>query len=334
MGIVKDSIYALGSINKSLTRLNRTIFPYYHLVADHPVPHISSLYTFKNHQAFEKDLDFLLSEYQVLDPSEWIRKSLNQESIPSGSFLLSFDDGLSQVNDTIAPILKRKGIPAIFFVNNRYIGNNEMLYKHKQSLILQTIRSADTLLIDKLKNHLELGSNEKVDFKGYITGLSFKESDKLDTLLNLIEIDTKEYLSKKKPYMTVSDLRKLLDDGFYIGAHTTSHFPLDELTFDQQMEEIESSIDWVTSTISVDYRLFSFPFSDKPLTKKLYEALINKYHDLVLMGNSGFRKDISGRITHRISFENPKYQAEEMVRTNILYYYFLKMTARGQIRRK
>ncbi len=38
--------------------------------------------------------------------------------IPKNSFFPSFDDGLSEVCQNIIPILDKKGISAIFFINS------------------------------------------------------------------------------------------------------------------------------------------------------------------------------------------------------------------------
>jgi len=64
----------------------------------------------------------------------------NGQPLTRQSFFLSFDDGLREPLDIIAPILKQKGVPATFFVNTATLDNLEMLYRHKASLLVDHVR--------------------------------------------------------------------------------------------------------------------------------------------------------------------------------------------------
>lgn len=92
------------------------LFPCGHIVSDVNPPHVRHLFSAPNIAKFKTDLDFLCQRYRPLQLSELDRiRGLHDNKVPACCFLLSFDDGLREAYDVIAPILRNKGIPAIFF---------------------------------------------------------------------------------------------------------------------------------------------------------------------------------------------------------------------------
>src|SRR5580693_4157887 len=85
----------------------RFILPFYHVVSNEECPHIKHLYTYKNVRQFEEDIDYLAREYTPIGADEL-------ENVLAGKYrgrrvmLLTFDDGLRQMYDVVAPILLRK----------------------------------------------------------------------------------------------------------------------------------------------------------------------------------------------------------------------------------
>ncbi len=103
----------------------KVIYPFYHIVSNNPPPHIKHLYPVRSIKQFEKDLDFLQKHFTA---SNFPVKGSNPQ------FVLSFDDGLSEVYDIIAPILKKRNIPAILFVNSAFVENKDMFSNYILSL--------------------------------------------------------------------------------------------------------------------------------------------------------------------------------------------------------
>ena len=113
---------------------------FYHAVSDHPLPHINNLYRTKNVEEFEGDLDYLLrSKYFPLCLDDLKSFILQRDSVPPKSFYLSFDDGLREMSDVVAPILKRKGLHATFFVSSGFLDNLDLSYRFKVSLLIDRV---------------------------------------------------------------------------------------------------------------------------------------------------------------------------------------------------
>src|SRR4030081_1498703 len=116
------------------------LLPYHHVVSDDYLPHIKGLYNYKNERQFIDDLDWLLRYRSPVHPDELLHCMIEKKPFPNNSFLLTFDDGFREVYESIAPILLKKGVPAIFFINPSFINNNELFYRCKLSLVIEKIK--------------------------------------------------------------------------------------------------------------------------------------------------------------------------------------------------
>jgi Polysaccharide deacetylase. len=119
--------------------------PVYHTVSDEHLPHLKHIIHYKNIQDFEKDLDFTLKHFQFVNWDEF-------KDLQTGNFkpkkkiaLLTFDDGLREFYDVVAPILERKGIYAINFINPKFIDNKELMFRCKASLVVDVLNNIRNL---------------------------------------------------------------------------------------------------------------------------------------------------------------------------------------------
>ena len=108
------SLLPFSLLNKAAR--SHLIFPYYHLVSDKKnIPHVKHLFNHRNVNEFKKDIDFFLQNYSSLELMDLIKSTKEHKTLPKDCFLLTFDDGYREIYDIVAPILKNKGVPAIFF---------------------------------------------------------------------------------------------------------------------------------------------------------------------------------------------------------------------------
>ena len=111
------------------------IAPFYHVVSDAPVPHATPLYPIQSEREFEQGLDFLLRHFTPVDLHAVVDSLRGGRPLPPNAFFLSTDDGMRENHDVIAPILKRKGIPATFFLSREsriLLGFEALLILHQQ----------------------------------------------------------------------------------------------------------------------------------------------------------------------------------------------------------
>ena len=111
------------------------ICPYYHVVSDRPLPHITPLYRHRTIQEFQADLDWLLKYYEPIHWSEIDRYEKEQKP----AFCLTFDDGLKEFYTIVAPILEEKGVPCVCFLNSAFVDNKDLMFRYKEALSQQNI---------------------------------------------------------------------------------------------------------------------------------------------------------------------------------------------------
>ncbi|RMG69866.1 MAG: hypothetical protein D6722_09480, partial [Bacteroidetes bacterium] len=117
----------------------RLILPFYHVVSDAPLPHISPLYPVRTVAQFAEDLETLCRHYQPLGVAEYLGLLARGETPRRPSFLLTFDDGLREMAEVVAPMLQARGLEAIFFLNPAFLDNQGLFYRYRVALLLHRI---------------------------------------------------------------------------------------------------------------------------------------------------------------------------------------------------
>lgn len=303
----------------------KLIVPLYHCVSDNEVRHIKHLYQFKNISQFSADLDFLLRHYQPIDLSELTKGANRNTGKPL--MLLTFDDGLSQCFDVIAPILLKKAVPAVFFINSAFVDNNNLFYRFKVSLIIDAIsNNRDKLSI----------LNAGMDIEKYIhflKSLKYKDTPLIDDIALKLHLSFDDYLKRNSPYMSTDQIKSLIKSGFDVGAHSVDHPNFLELTIDEQVKQTKDSVTFMCENFGVDNRAFAFPFTDDGVTQNFYNRVLDKKCD-VIFGTSGSRKDRYHNVHQRIPFEQNDFSAKEILKKYLASRIFRKMTGSYHIDRK
>jgi len=333
MGLVKDILYKLS--NEGLMKLfkNQSIFPYYHIVRDEEVHHIKNLYNYKNSCEFIKDLDILLENYTPIDPKDIICKPLSAFKIPKNSFLLSFDDGLKEAYDIIFPILKKKKVKAIFFVNPLYIDNNTIFYKHYLSVIVEDLKEMEVEKAIEVSRVLGIDYVSRKQISKSILAINFSNKKLMENIGAIVGVNLSSYLKENQLYLTKDNIQEMIEEGFCFGGHTMSHSPLNELTSEEKEKEVIGSIDWLKSNFKLKYTLFAFPFSDRGIKKSLINKIFEYDQNSLIFGNSGLKQDIDKRIIQRFSLEDPSKSIKRRIVTENLYKFYNKAIFKYRIKR-
>jgi peptidoglycan/xylan/chitin deacetylase (PgdA/CDA1 family) len=199
-------------------------------------------------------------------------------------FHLSFDDGLKECSEIIAPVLIKKGVPATFFVNPGFIDNQRLFHKYKASLILGKLKETTDLNAEKILTKQNL--NGDLILKATIFQESF-----LDEAAVLLEINFGDFLAKHKPYLTTEQLLNLKELGFSIGAHSFNHPEFWKISEDEQLNEVKKSMDWLVEKINPEIKAFSFPFTDSGVSLKVLETLKSENICDLTFGTAGIKYD-------------------------------------------
>ena len=288
---------------------------YYHIVSDAAVPHVDRLYTFRNAAQFSRDLDVLARFYEPLSLPDFLTHLKTGSALPKNSVLLTFDDGLRECHEVIAPILKRKAIPATFFLCSAFVDNQKWAFDLKKSVL------ADVLGRTHLKPGQQHGLRQLLaqaglhapDLAEALLGVDYPRSHVLEPVAALLDYDLDAYLKKARPYLTSAQVRELLKEGHAVGAHSIDHPRYGDLPLAEQVRQTRESVRFVKEHFSLDYGAMAFPSSDAHISRRFFGASQASGEVDVCVGNHGLLDDCVPRCIQRTTMEKTHRPAEAVL---------------------
>jgi peptidoglycan/xylan/chitin deacetylase (PgdA/CDA1 family) len=319
-----NTIASRFSFTKLLHANPHQIIPlFYHAVGNvEDSSHLKGLYQVPSAHQFEKDIDFILKYLQPIELTTLIEHT-NGKTLKGNEkyFFLSFDDGLNECKEFIAPILKRKGIPATFFINPDFVGRKIRFHRFTTNLLAQKILLEKNLSLEVAVNDV-LGTREKhsKSTAAQLLTIRYNQQDKLEALEKILYDFMGTELNAQKAYMNKEDIQDLVNAGFTIGAHSLDHPEYYLLSEEEQLRQTIESVKLVSDWFNVSYRAFSFPFSDVGVKSSFFERLNKEFPLDITFGSSGLKKDTLANHIHRIPMDDIALEAELRLKTELLYY--------------
>lgn len=299
-----------------LERLSPTelLIPYYHMISDEEILHVKHLYEYKTIRDFKKDVDFLLKKYSPISLIEILELIKKGRPLPEKVFLMTFDDGFREMYDVVAPILIEKGISATFFINSAFIDNKQMCYLNKASLMIHqfTIKWSKRLE-QKLAEILHDSGIRFYNIKDGILSIPYQKKDILDDIAVIMNINFEEYLFVKKPYLSSSQINKLIEQGFTIGAHSIDHPLYALISLEDQIHQTIESLKYIRDKFQLNYGVFAFPHSDHNVSIEFFKRLLGSGLSDLSFGTAGLMNDSISNHYQRFSLEKPNTAAEKIV---------------------
>jgi peptidoglycan/xylan/chitin deacetylase (PgdA/CDA1 family) len=270
----------------------KTLLPYYHDVTSENKAHLSALGFVRTKEDFEQDVAFFLANYQNISLRDLTTKpKVNQ-------FHISFDDGLSGLYTNAFPLLAEKKIDASIFINSDFIDNKSMFYRHKISVLINSIK--EQKLEKKIAEILKLNENQIIS---HLFSLGFSDTVLIDQIAKEINLSFEEYLIFNKPYLTSEQLIEIKNAGFTVGNHGKSHINFNTLDFENQKKQVLDCHHFLNQLLKQETAYFSFPFGDHKIKNELFSFLYNDAGIKASFGVSGIKKDEHKQHFHRIVME-------------------------------
>ncbi len=269
----------LFSVN-SLFKINTPFFlPFYHVVSDKKLPHIQN-YPYRNTIDFEKELDFYLRYFKPVSLEYLIKNPFSEENF----FHLTFDDGLKECEEIVAPVLLKKGIPATFFVNTAFVDNKALFHKYKASLVL-----------DELKKNPNPDAAMVLDRAGFskenILNVSISQTSVLTEAAKELSINFDTFLKTEKPYLTSRQILDLDKQGFTIGAHSHDHPEFWKISSAEQLKQIRKSMDLINELVQPKIKAFAFPYTDNGISATVLGKVFRENICDITFGTAGLKYD-------------------------------------------
>ena len=319
-----------------LPQRHQFILPFWHAVSDAQLPHLSKLYSVPTISAFERTLDFLLLNYKPASVEDVGRLASSRGKQEKKLFFPSFDDGLTPCYEVIAPILKRKGIQAAFFITPMFVGNMTLFHRHKASLLLNSLeeQKLKTPELKEAKGLLQKRFNNQ-SLYDFLRHTVYTDHWLLDQMAQLFDIDFDHFMRKEKPYMTIDQIVELQEDGFLIGAHGMDHREFYLSSEQEIMEQISSSMHYLMQEVNPPVKTFAFPYTDFNVSDTVFErANREKLWDLSF-GTAGIKDETMLNHLQRMPMESSKgVDGKRVIRTEYLWYYMKSVFGKNKVRRQ
>jgi len=329
---IKNSLGVLSSLFSTRQLVQGAqlpfLLPFYHAVSNESLPHVQHLYPVKTEKAFIEDLDYLLEHFTPIDYFNFASLSEEKQNIDKPYLLLSFDDGLKSVYETIAPILTKKGIPAMFFLNSAFIDNQALFYRYKVSL-----------LIDQLKKEPQFSSaitdhfKSSIPAKKLLLNLGYHQTKDIDALALKLSVDFTAYLEKEQPYLTSNQISELISKGFHFGGHSIDHPLYSELDEKQQIHQTSNSCLDVSNRFNLKYQIFSFPFTDHGVSQSFFTRLQNNKDIAASFGCAGVKEEPVQFHWQRLAMEDGHSSGSEIIKTELLSYIIKRSLGLSKVKR-
>ncbi len=263
------------------------IFPFYHAVSDQTLPHVRHLYSLRNRRQFEKDLEYLLKYFEPVSLNECL-KVMSPGNLQKPRMVLSFDDGLIQCYEEIMPLLLKKGIPALFFLNNAYIDNRDLFFRYRVSLLLELLPGRSEEGKKQAAGILHCPVSQ---LRERLLSISYDEREKTGQLAALWNYSFGDYMTRTPVYLSSQQIHSMKAEGFEFGSHGTDHPLFSTLQPNETIDHISRSVKDLQKRFGLEHSYFAFPFTDDGVDDETINRLFTEEIIEAGFGTAGLKED-------------------------------------------
>lgn len=253
-------------------------FHYIHEENKYPFPGIHST----TQDRLSKQLEQLGQHFNFISQDDLVEALEGKKKLSERCCLITFDDGLKNQYENALPVLKEKGIPAIFFINTLPLREKKACQVHKIQWLRSHLppeeflqRIDDSLTKNSGKSLSDFSIDQELATEKYrydkpqIAKLKF-------TLNYVLPIEEKEKVINgifkelvddevdfcQRFYMSEKEVRELSNLSF-LGAHSDAHRLFSQLSETQIAKDIKKSLETLNRIVGNKKIIsISYPYGD------------------------------------------------------------------------
>ena len=217
---------------------------------------------------FEAHLRRLARDYDVVDLDQALSGRL-----PRRALLITFDDGYRSVVEVAGPILKRLGLPSVFFVSAAFVTPGSLPL---DNLLCWLVRTIGVETVEQAVTGRPARGRTLAALLGVIAELPYARRVRLaDELAEAFGVDRARLRQESGLFLDYGELPRLADFACEVGNHTRSHLfcraIVDEAAGEVELVQHKRQLEeWVGAPV----RAFSYPYGHRRDATPLVERLL------------------------------------------------------------
>jgi len=292
------------------------VVPYYHMVSDNHLPHVSNLYGFRTIAGFTSDVEFFARHFEPLTLNDIVDALNGTRTLPPACFHMTFDDGFREMHDIVAPILQRAGVPATFFLNTAFLDGGGLAHYNALSVLLDRVQSRDSrssAASARLESILPARKKGCATLRERMLSIKYAQKSLVQSLAEAVDFDLDQYVCEAKPHLTSEQIAALLKKGFSIGAHSHDHPLYADLALSEQLAQTRMSLELLKTRFDLSPKAFAFPHNDIGVQDEFFTEVFSEPLLDVSFGTSGLVAHFHPRNIERVSMEKTAAPASQIL---------------------
>lgn len=292
------------------------VVPFYHMVSDFHVPHVSNLYRFRTVAEFTSDVEFFARHFEPVTLNDIVDALNGTRALPRSCFHLTFDDGFRQMYDIVAPILQRAGVPATFFLATAFLDGGGLAHYNALSVLLDRIPLEyrhHSAVIAHLESMLPAASGRAATLHERLLSVGYAQEALVPSLADALEVDLDQYVRETRPHLTSAEIATLINQGFSIGSHSYDHPRYADLSLSDQLRQTRMSMELLETRFGASPKAFAFPHNDSGVEDEFFKRVFSESSLDVSFGTSGLVTHRHPRNIQRVSMEKTPASAERIL---------------------
>lgn len=234
-----------------------------------PEVRLNPLNTIVSLKAFKRQIDGLAKRFPIISLGDAVNQSGSGLIKDKIQVVLTFDDGYRDNYEIVFPILRKKGLPAVFFVPTNYAGSNMPVWDWEIVVRLLTDERGAKDLIESGRFLLgdNTGGSKRLAAFRILEAMKSFDTASRDEIVGFLrqasEARLNTYDFKSEGCMDWPEIKKMSAAGMEIGSHGLTHRPLARIPLEAAIDEIVNSKAAIEKETDKPCIHFSFPFGSR-----------------------------------------------------------------------
>jgi peptidoglycan/xylan/chitin deacetylase (PgdA/CDA1 family) len=285
-----------ASDSRARSRLRAVL---YHHLTDGASSLVDRLAVSTRRDVFESHVREMARDYEFVGLDEVLSGKL-----PRRALLITFDDGYRSVAEVALPILRRLGVPSVFFVTGASLERESLPLDNLLSLCCARVgveRVAAALDPDSR------GTGTFAQLLDLVAAMPYARCLKLgDELAERFELDQARLRSKSRMFLDPGDLAGLAAYGCEVANHTRTHvFCRSIVDETSAQDELVGHARQLESLTGRPVRAFSYPYGLREDARPMVERVLREsgHEALFLAESRPHLRATLGRLWNRVALD-------------------------------